>query len=195
SYEAIGDYENAVKDFDKGIKLLPDRADFYVYKARVLRKMGRAEEALKICNNSMKMLTRLRILLLTRAQILMSQNKLELARRDFESLINLNPTEYVSLYNLCLLEIQLGRLKSARYSLTRLKKLTGDRQYLLFAEAFLFIEEKKNEEGVALLRTFLREFPKHPNANLARENIATYERYLKKKKAEAETLKKKTEEK
>ncbi|MDF1661517.1 MAG: protein kinase, partial [Planctomycetota bacterium] len=82
SYEAIGNYENALKDLNTGIKLTPDRADFYVYKARVLRKMGRLEDALKICNDSLAMADRLRTLLFTRAQIHMGQNNLELARRD-----------------------------------------------------------------------------------------------------------------
>lgn len=191
-YEAVGELEKALKDFDYGIKLLPERSDFYVYKARTLRKMGRFKEALALCNFSLEKLDRLRILLLTRAQISMAQNDLEQARRDFATLVNFGPTESTNLYNLVIIEVKLGRIKSARSSMNRLKALTKDRSYLLFAESFLLIEEGKDEEGIAMLRTFLQEYPSHANAKLARENIATFEAFQKKKKAPRKGDEKKT---
>lgn len=190
SYEMMGDFSKALIDLDIAAKLDPGRrADCYVYKARVLKKLKRVDESLAICNEFLNGVPQLKILLLNRAQIYMSKGRFEMARRDFESLVNVNPAEVTGLYNLVIIETKLKNIKSARRSFERLKARSQDRSYLLFSEAFLLIEEGHDERGVAKLRTFLKEFPNHPNAALARQNVASYEAYLRKKAEEAKSAK------
>lgn len=190
SYELTENFEKALIDLDVAAKLDPKRrADCYVYKSRILAKLQRLDESLAISNEFLNGVPQLKILLLNRAQIYMSKGNFEMARRDFESLVNLNPDEVPGLYNLVIIETKLKQIKSARRAFERLKARSQDRKYLLFSEAFLLIEEGQDERGIAMLRTFLKEFPKHPNAPLAKQNIATYEAYLRKKAEESKSPK------
>ena len=126
------------------------------------------------------------VMLVTRGQIGLARKDLELARSDFEAALAFKPKNILCNYNLVLVNAWLKRLVSARKSFERLKTLTSNRGFLLFAEAVLLIGEGKDDSGVYLFRQFLKEFPKNKNAPLALANIKNYEAYLLKKKKEAE---------
>jgi tetratricopeptide (TPR) repeat protein len=98
--EVRGDFDAAIKEYQKVVELRPELAETYSNLAAAQRKKGELGRAIDNLNEALRRKPDFAAALTTRGGIFAEQDKWVEARRDFEQALKINPADDGALYGL-----------------------------------------------------------------------------------------------
>ncbi len=143
-----GDYEGAIKYFDKAVKLNPNLAEAYYNKALSLRRLGRFEEALKWYTKAIELNPTDPDFYYNRGIVRKKLGDLEGALEDFKRATELNPLFVRAYNNMGNVYYSLGNAEKALEMYERALSINPNYLDALFNAALVLRETGRCDEAV-----------------------------------------------
>ena len=123
AFAAKGEFQNAIAEYDVGIKIEPGNGLIYFNRALAREKLGQLDEAIRDYDGVILLRVSPREAFFNRGTLLLNKSEYKAAINDFDAAILLDPKYEVALYNRGLAHYSLKNYFAAQADFNRLIKL------------------------------------------------------------------------
>jgi len=148
--QALGDFENSIKAFDKSIELQNKNFEALFNKANSLSELGRYGEALDFYNKSIEQNSEFAPAYNNRGNVLQELNNLDNALDDFHKATQISSNYAQAYANMGNIQQELGEFEQARLNYDRAIALSPDDAETNWNKSLLLLLMGKYEEGLKL---------------------------------------------
>ena len=182
AYYALGDFNNALLDFNTYLKINPKDSYTYYNRGVVKNTLGKANDAVEDFSSAIKLSTdNPANSYFARGDAYHALEDYPMAISDYKNALKHNPKHENALNNLGLVFIEKKDFRTAITYLNKALQLNADRVSCLFNRAYALIELEHYNEALTDLQNALKISPNNPYAN----NYMGYYLYRQNKKTEA----------
>ena len=155
-YQDLNDYDNAIKSYNKAIKLQTDVPYFYNNRGGVYDKLKKYEEALSDYNKAIKLNPDYEIVYYNRGNIYVKLGRYEEALSDYNKVIELNPNNESAYYNSGIIYNKLKKYEEAMSNLNKTIELNPNLADAYCLRSIAYHELKQYKEAMSDLNKAIK---------------------------------------